>query len=102
MENLYDINNTEEFDEVILKDEKGNDCRFDHILTFIYDNDRYAALLPLDEIEGVNDDEVVFLKITRCDGEDFYETVTNDILLDELFDEFMRIIEELDDEEDED
>lgn len=97
MENLYD--NSELYDEVILKDDKGNDCRFDHVLTFVYDNERYAALLPLDPIEGVGDDEVIFLKIVKNGSEEVYETVTNDILLDELFDEFMRLIEEMDDEE---
>ena len=87
------------YDEVILLDEKGNEVVFDHLLTFFYEKEKYIALLPIDKVEGIGDDEVLFMHVITKDGEDTYETVDNEILLDELFDEFMRLIEEMDGEE---
>ena len=97
-DNTYDDNNGL-YDEVVLKDEEGRDARFDHVLTFVYEGEYYIALLPLDKIDGVEDDEVVLLRIVKENGEDTYETITNEILLNEVFDEFMRLIEEMDSDE---
>lgn len=89
------------YNEVILKDESGNDVKFDHLLTFCYENEYYIALLPIDKIEGIGDDEVLLMRIVKEAGEDRYETITNEVLLNEVFDEFMRLIDEMDSEEDE-
>ncbi|HHT86355.1 MAG TPA: DUF1292 domain-containing protein [Clostridiales bacterium] len=87
---------TDEFHEVILKDEAGNDVHFDHVLTFKYEGEKYIALLPLDEVEGIGEDEVLLLRIDNQNGEDVYKTIENEVLLEEVFDEFMRLLEELD------
>ena len=36
-------------DEVVLLDEAGEPARFSHILTFLYEGERYIALSPLEE-----------------------------------------------------
>ncbi|NLB62150.1 MAG: DUF1292 domain-containing protein [Clostridiales bacterium] len=90
--------NKDEFQEVILKDEAGNDVHFDHVLTFKYEGEKYVALMPLDEVEGMDDDEVLILRIETKSGEDTYKTIDNDVLLNEVFDEFLRLLEELDDD----
>ena len=90
--------NKDEFQEVILKDEAGNDVHFDHVLTFKYEGEKYVALMPLDEVEGMDDDEVLILRIETKSGEDTYKTIDNDVLLNEVFDEFLRLLEESDDD----
>ena len=90
------------YNEVILKDEEGNDVAFDHLLTFAYEDSYYIALLPIDEIPGIAEDEVLLMKIVKDGDEDTYETISNEVLLNEVFEEFMRLIDEMDDgEEDE-
>ncbi len=84
---------------VTLLDEQGREVVFDLVVTFDYDEKRYAALLPVDEVEGVGDDEVVLLEVVREDGEEVYRTIENEILLDEVFNEFMELFEEIADGE---
>ena len=85
-------------EEVILLGPDGEEVHFDHVMTFKYEGEKYIALLPLDEVDGVGDDEVVLLKIDTSGGEDKYVTIDNEILLDEVFDEFLSLLEEMDDE----
>ena len=98
-DNTYDDNNGL-YDEVVLKDEEGRDVRFDHVLTFAYEGEYYIALLPLDKIEGVEDDEVVLLRIVKENGEDTYVSIDNEVLLDEVFAEFLDLMDEINEEED--
>ena len=82
---------------ITLIDEDGQPVEFAHVLTFMYENERYMALTPtLDEDE--EEVELVFMHIVKAGGEDALELVDNEVLLDELFDVFC----ELTDEEDED
>jgi len=85
----------EQGDIVELIDESGNTVRFDLVMTFDYEGKRYAALLPVDEVEGVGDDEVVLLEVVKeTDGEKFV-SIENPILLDEVFKEFTELFDEM-------
>ena len=44
-----------------LIDENGAPVKFDLVMTFDYEGKRYAALLPIDEVADVGEDEVVLL-----------------------------------------
>lgn len=91
----------EQGDIVELIDESGNTVRFDLVMTFDYEGKRYAALLPVDEVEGVGDDEVVLLEVLKeTDGEKFV-SIENPILLDEVFKEFTELFDEMLDADDE-
>lgn len=79
---------------VTLVDEDGKDVDFDHLMTFAHEDKHYVALLPLDPIEGVNDDEVVILEIKEGDDEDLYIPIENEALLDEVFDTFQQLLDE--------
>ena len=91
----------EQTNEVTLLDENGKEVRFDHLMTFEHENERYIALLPLDEVENVNDDEVILLHVVTKNNEDVYESIESEVLLEEVFDTFLELFEELIDEEDE-
>ncbi len=87
---------------VTLLDENGKEVQFDLVMTFDYEGKRYAALLPMDDVDGVADDEVVLLEIVKEGGDETYQAIENPVLLDEVFNEFIELFDEtFDDEEDE-
>ena len=93
----------ERFDEVVLLDENGEEARFSHILTFLYEGDRYVALEPIEEgAEQPEDEEeaaVVLMRIVRGEDGDTYQPVENEVLLDEVFARFLELMDELEEEE---
>lgn len=87
---------------VTLLDENGKEVQFDLVMTFDYEGKRYAALLPMDDVDGVADDEVMLLEIVKEGGDETYQAIENPVLLDEVFNEFIELFDEtFDDEEDE-
>ena len=85
-----------------LVDESGNNVKFDLVMTFDYEGKRYAALLPIDEVEHVEDDEVVLLEVVKDKSGDNFITIDNPVLLDEVFNEFIELFDEMADGDDED
>ena len=95
----------QEQDNIIeLIDESGKTVQFDLVMTFDYEGKRYAALLPVGDVEGVGEDEVVLLEIVKDKSGENYVTIDNPILLDEVFGEFLDLFDETfgDDDDDED
>jgi len=88
----------EEQNVITLLDEFGNEVRFDHLLTFDYLGKQYIALLPLDDVEDVGEDEVVLLSL--AEDKKTYKPIENPVLLDEVFDVFSELFEEMLDDED--
>ena len=86
---------------VTLIDEQGKEVEFDLVATFDYEKKRYAALLPIDEVENVGEDEVVLLEIVRTSDGEIYRPIENEILLDEVFNEFLEILDEMADGDEE-
>ena len=86
-----------------LIDESGKTVQFDLVMTFDYEGKRYAALLPVGEVEGVGEDEVVMLEIVKDKSGENYMSIDNPILLDEVFSEFLDLFDETfeDDEKEE-
>ena len=90
-------------DVVILLDEDGKETEFEHILTFVYEGERYVALSPMDMDASFNADqerEVIMLKIVNKDGEDTYSSIDNEVLLNEVFDAFLELMDEMEEDED--
>jgi len=89
-----------EVTEVILIDESGQEVVFDHLMTFFYEKEKYIALMPVDDDAGLEEGEVLLMHVVEKDGEDVYETIDNQVLLDEVFEEFMSLFEEMIEAED--
>jgi len=87
---------------VSLIDENGLEAEFDVLMAFDYEGKRYVALLPMDSVEGIEEDEVLMLEIVRENGEETYRGIENPVLLDEVFEEFIDLFDEQFDEDDED
>jgi len=93
---------TELISTVKLTDETGREVTFDHLLTFDYEGRRIIALMPMEKVEGIGEDEVLLLRIDQDEnGKDVYVPIDNEILLNEAFDRFLELMDELDGEEDE-
>lgn len=88
------------FDEIVLLDENGEEARFVHVLTFAYEGQRYIALEPSEQQDD-DEAEIVLLRVDTKDGADYYSTIDNEILLNEVFQEFLDIVEEMEGEEEE-
>jgi uncharacterized protein YrzB (UPF0473 family) len=83
-----------------LIDESGNTVKFDLVMTFDYEGKRYAALLPIDTVENVGDDEVVLLEVVKEKNGDNFVSIDNPVLLDEVFNEFIELFDEMADGDD--
>lgn len=97
-ENRLNDAENENFDEeenniVILKDEEGNDVKFEFLDLIEYNNDNYVVLLPAEESEdGDGDgDEVVILKEDKESengDEEEYVSVDDEDVLNKVFEIF--------------
>ena len=84
-----DENNNEELDNIVtLKDEDGNDVKFEFLDLIEYEGEEYVVLLPHDEEEEA--DEVVILKLEDTDSEDeeSYVSVDDEEVLQNVFEIF--------------
>ncbi len=73
-------------DVVILLGEDGEEVEFEHLDTIELNGSEYVILLPLEEQESEEVDEVVILKIEHDeDGEDSFVTVDDEEELNKVF-----------------
>ena len=78
-------------------DDEGNDVRFEILDVVTLDEKEYLVVLPIDEVES----GVLILEIKQEDGEEVYDTVTDDEEAEKVFKKFQEEYGE-DDEEVED
>ena len=78
---------------VELIDEDGNEVRFEHVYTVPYENDEYVLLSPVDQVEGVGEDEVVIMRIEPGEDEDAYVGIEDDDLLEKVFEKYLELAE---------
>lgn len=92
----------EEMDEmetgiITFVDDEGNDVRFEILDVVTLEEKEYLVVLPIDEV----DSGVLILEIKQEDGEEVYDTVTDDEEAEKVFKKFQEEYGE-DDEEEED
>lgn len=79
---------------VELFDENEQAVRFEHLMTIEHEGDAYVLLVPLDDMEDVDEDEVVILRIEPgADGDDQYIGVEDEDLLETIFEKYLEIAE---------
>ncbi|PYG85929.1 uncharacterized protein DUF1292 [Ruminiclostridium sufflavum DSM 19573] len=82
-------------DIVVLIGEDGEEVEFEHLDTVELNGNEYVILLPLEEQEDDEVDEVVILKVDHNeDGEDAFITIDDEEELNEVFEEFKERMEE--------
>ena len=75
---------------IVLTDKDGKKVKFKIIDVFEKDNEEYAILLPED-----SEDEVVIFKVLYSDNDEAeYIEITDDNLADDIFNEFIKRVNE--------
>jgi len=87
---------SEERDDVlVLVDEKGEEVEFEYLDTMNMNGSEYAILLPLEDDEDAETEEVVILKLEKDEnGEDSFVSVDDQDELHEVFEAFKKKVQE--------
>ena len=88
---LLDENNTE---NIKLYNEENQEVEFEQIALIPIEDKTYAILKPAQSMEGVADDEALVFVIDEIDDEDCLVIVEDDAIIDNVFDEYYKMLEE--------
>ena len=98
-------NNYEENESLVeLIDEEGNTLPYEHLMTFEYKKEWYVALAPITEENEDSDDdeeEVYIYHIVGEEENESLETIDDEALLDEVFEEFCKQYDDFEEDEEE-
>lgn len=84
-------------DLVVLTTEDGVEHNFYHVATVDYKNNWYVFFQPAEEIPDIEDDEVVIFRLEEDEnGEDLFVPIEDENLLNEVYEEYVRMAEEED------
>ena len=90
IEKLLDENNDE---NLVLYDENDNAVEFEQVAVIPYCEKVYAILSPVQKIEGVADEAFVFV-IEEIDDEDCIVMVQDNEIIDAVFVEYYKLLDE--------
>lgn len=89
-----DNNYMEQENIVALTDEDGNEVEFEHIMTLEYNKKSYVLLVPITEMEDVEEDEMIILEITTdAEGNDVYAGIEDEKIMEAVFNKYLEIVE---------
>ena len=81
-------------DVVELVSNEGRAIKLYHIDTIVYNDEGYVFFQPAEEIEGLEDDDVIILRLSEIDGKEVLLPIEDEALLDGVFEYYCRMIEE--------
>lgn len=85
----------DEDDIVTLLSAEGEEIDFVEIAGIAYKGSFYAILQPVELLDGMDDDEALVFKVTRGkDGEDKFEIELDDAVIDAVFAEYNKLLDE--------
>jgi len=86
-------------DEVItLYDDDGKPVKFSEVACIEYQGEFYALMQPVEPMEGLGEDEALIFKVREEDEDnDVFEPVTDESVLDAVFDEYLKALAEAED-----
>lgn len=89
------MNNVNEDDIVTLQTESGESVDFIEVAGIAYNKNFYVILQPVQLLDGMEDDEALVFKVSRgADGEDKFEIELDDEIIDAVFKEYNRLLDE--------
>ena len=93
----------EEGDDIItLVSPDGEEIEFQEIAGIAYNGDFYAIVQPVILLEGMSDDEALVFKVsTNEDGDDQFDIELDDDVISAVFDEYYKLLDNLENGEDE-
>lgn len=82
-------------DIVTLLSADGEEIDFIEIAGIAYKGNFYAILQPVELLDGMDEDEALVFKVTRGkDGEDKFEIELDDVVIDAVFAEYNKLLDE--------
>lgn len=98
-----DQNNMDEDDDIITlyNAERDVDEDFYHLATLDVDDKWFVVLKPVEKLPDIEEDEVLIYEVQEGDDGDIFVAIEDEDLLQKVFDEFMKEMEALDDETEE-
>ncbi len=100
MADFYDDQNNAQEDEDIItlyNEATDKDEDFYHLATLDVDNRWFVVMQPVDKLEDIEEDEVLIYEVvTNADGNDEFAPIMDEALLQKVFDEFIKAVEEYD------
>ena len=82
-------------DIVTLMTESGEEVDFVEIAGIAHNGKFYAILQPVELLEGMEEDEALVFEVVRnADGSDGFNVVLDDEIIDAVFKEYNRLLEE--------
>ncbi len=95
MTNYNDDLDFEDDDIVTLLSADGEEVDFVEIAGIAHKGKFYAILQPVELLDGMDDDEALVFEVSRGrDGEDSFNIVTDDDIIDAVFKEYNRLLDE--------
>lgn len=85
-------------DDIVLYDEDGKETVFGQVAVIPLNERVYVILKPITPVEGVADDEGMVFVIEEADDEDVLTVVTEEKVVNEVFDIYFELCEEDDDD----
>jgi uncharacterized protein YrzB (UPF0473 family) len=85
----------EDDDIVTLTTANGEEVDFVEIAGIAYGGKFYAILQPVELLDGMDDDEALVFRVSRGrDGEDKFDIETDDYIIERVFEEYNRLLDE--------
>ncbi len=93
---ILDHDFEEDDDNIItLMTGEGEEVDFVEIAGIAHGGNFYAILQPVELLDGMDDDEALVFRVSRnADGEDNFEIELDDAIIDAVFTEYNRLLEE--------
>lgn len=80
---------------IVLFNEDDEEVEFEQIATIQYRNELYTILKPVEEMEGVAEDEAIVFHVDCEDGsDDVLSIVVDDVVIDAVFDIYYELLDE--------
>ena len=80
---------------IVLYDENDKEVEFEQIAIIPYENEVYAILKPVEEMEGVADYEaIVFLLDADEESDEVLSVVEDEKIIDAVFDAYYKLLDE--------
>lgn len=90
-------------DIITLISSDGEKIDFIEIAGVAYRGNFYAVLQPVELLDGMSDDEAIVFKVSKGkDGEDNFEVELDETIIMAVFEEYTKLLKDLDTEDDED
>lgn len=91
IDKIFDEDNNE---NVVLYNKNNEPVEFEQIFIMPLDGADYCILKPVEPLEGMSEDEGIVFTLQEVDGEEQLTVVQDQEIIDKVFDEYTRLLNE--------